>query len=546
MIFAVATLESSTYRLPQPPHPGGNTRPKSVFVERLSVFGVVVNRSHKAFALLGVGALLLTGAGCSTQSSSDSGSAKANAASSTDYSLNGTAQPESKGQALLDAINSATKSVDIVIYQIGSPDINSALVNAMKRNVKVRVVIDSGSAGNVTKGKAFVTAMNAAIAAASANPALFTANWSSDNFNFTHQKSVMIDAVDSNGATLASGSMPSTAKLLISTGNFLPNVNPPEPFYGARDFYVTTPNQDLINRASLIFTSDFSCAGRTATNNPLPGQSVGPQNDPKLVWSNGSTGMYTTDPAGSYPSVADGYFSKTLQPGNPTDQGNSFNGQLNLIKSAKQGDVVRVYNEEMASPEIIEALTAAATPVGKTTPSGTPGQGADVRIVMSFSTSTSKSGKVYPSSTVESLEDIATAGGRVTLFANQNDPRYSSVLYIHAKVITVTPANGTATGFMGSENFSDPSMKYNRELGVMLDSTTDSQVLNTLQNAFDKDFSSTTLTTQLTPANPKNIPPAWLATSAANTELGATTGSTPALRGPATGCGPISVSGAKK
>ena len=187
-----------------------------------------------------------------------------------------------KGQALLDAINSATKSVDIVIYQIGSPDINSALVNAMKRNVKVRVVIDSGSAGNVTKGKAFVTAMNAAIAAASANPALFTANWSSDNFNFTHQKSVMIDAVDSNGATLASGSMPSTAKLLISTGNFLPNVNPPEPFYGARDFYVTTPNQDLINRASLIFTSDFSCAGRTATNNPLPGQSVGPRTIPSL------------------------------------------------------------------------------------------------------------------------------------------------------------------------------------------------------------------------------------------------------------------------
>ena len=78
--------------------------------------------------------------------------------------------------------------------------------------------------------------------------------------------------------------------------------------------------------------------------------------------------------------------------------------------------------------------------------------------------------------------------------------------YIHAKVITVTPANGTATGFMGSENFSDPSMKYNRELGVMLDSTTDSQVLNTLQNAFDKDFSSTTLTTQLTPTNPQNIP----------------------------------------
>jgi len=493
-------------------------------------------------ALFGAGALLIAAAGCSAQETSDS-VGNSNAAGGESFNLAAFAQPENTGQSLIDAINSSTRSVDIVIYQIGSQPVIAPLVAALKRNVKVRVIIDSGSQGNVAKGNAFVTDMAAAIKAAGANPKLFTPNWSSDNFNFTHQKSVMIDAVDDSGATLASGSMPSSALLLISTGNFIPNATPPEPFYGARDFYVTTPNQDLINRTSLIFTSDYSCAGRDVTNNPLPNQSVGPKNDPKLVWSNGSTGTWTTDTATQYPSHAQGYPFGYPPPAdkapNPTDQGNSFTGQLGLLKSAKPGDVVRVYNEEMASAEITEALTAAATPVGKATAAGTPGQGADVRIVMSFSTSTSKAGKVYPSSTVESLEDIATAGGKVTLFANQNDPKFKDALYIHAKIITVSPASGSATGFVGSENFSDPSMQFNRELGVMLDSSTDDQALNTLNQTFDKDFSTTVLTTQLTPANPKNIPADWMApsASAANT-LGAT-GSSKALTGGAAGCGPI-------
>lgn len=495
--------------------------------------------TSKIIALLGTGALLIASAGCATQATSDAVDSTGSA-SGSNFSLTAFAQPENTGQSLIDAINSSTKSVDIVIYQIGSEPVITPLVAAMKRNVKVRVIIDSGSAGNVAKGNAFVADMGAAIKAAGADPTLFTPNWSSDNFNFTHQKSVMIDAVDSSGATLASGSMPSSALLLISTGNFIPNVSPPEPFYGARDFYVTTPNQDLINRSSLIFTSDYSCAGRDVTNNPLPNQSIGPKNDPKLVWSNGSTGTWTTDSASEYPSHAQGYpFGYPPPPTkapNPVDQGNSFTQQLALIKGAKQSDVVRVYNEEMASPEIIEALTAAATPVGKATAAGTPGQGADVRIVMSFSTSTSKAGKVYPSSTVESLEDIATAGGKVTLFANQNDPRFKDVLYIHAKIITVSPASGSATGFVGSENFSDPSMQFNRELGVMLDSSTDGQVLNTLNQTFDTDFSTTALTTQLTPANPKNIPADWLVASAPTaTELG----STKALTGSANSCGPI-------
>ena len=490
----------------------------------------------KALVTVSVCALLVAGAGCSTQSE-QSGSANKNAAGgNSSYDITAVAQPDNKGAALLDLINSATKSIDIVIYQIGGPQIPPALAAAMKKGVKVRAIIDGGSKGNVADGKAFVTSMAAAISAASADPTLFSANWSSDNFNYTHQKSVMVDAVDANGATLASGSMPSSARLLISTGNFFPNVSPPQPFYGARDFYLTTPNQDLINRASLVYTSDFSCAGRTATNNPLPGQTVGPKTDPKLVWSNGTTGLYQGDPADAYPAVSDGYFSKTKQySSSSTDQGNSFTTQLALIQNAKQGDVVRVYNEEMASTPIVNALIAAATPVGKTTPDGKPGQGADVRIVMSYS---SYNGQ--PSAFVTSLEQIAAAGGKVTLFADQSDSRYSSVLYIHAKMITVT-SGGSTQGFAGSENFSGGSMGFNRELGIRLDSSTDSSAISVLNGTFDTDFNASALTTQLTPQNPKNIPADWLSTSKNLTSPQAAPNANKRLGAPVQGCGPIKV-----
>ena len=499
--------------------------------------------SPKAFAVLGAGAVLIAAAGCSSQSSSEGG-ANQNAASGGDYNLSAVAQPANKGQALLSAINSATKSIDIVIYQIGGPEIPPALAAAMKKGVKVRVMIDGGTTGNATKGQAFVTQMQAAIAAASADASLFTAHWSSDNFNLTHQKSVMIDAVDSNGTTLASGSMPSTASLLISTGNFIPNVTPPEPFYGARDFYVTTPDQDLINRASVIFTSDFSCAGRDVTNNPYPGQNVGPQDDPKLVWSNGSTGVWTTDQQNEYPAVTQGYPFGYPPPATesktPTDQGNSFDTQLNLIKGAKQGDTVRVYNEEMASYEVTQALIAAATPVGTNTSAGTPGQGANVQVVMSFSSTNGK-----PSSTVTSLEKIATAGGTVTMFADQNNPAFKDVLYIHAKIITVTSSDGSSKGFVGSENFSDPSMQFNRELGISLDSSTDQEVLGVLNNTFDTDFKTTAMTTQLTPANPTNIPASWLTAAKGFTSPQAQPNNGMRVGAAVQGCGPITVSAKK-
>jgi cardiolipin synthase A/B len=58
--------------------------------------------------------------------------------------------------------------------------------------------------------------------------------------------------------------------------------------------------------------------------------------------------------------------------------------------------------------------------------------------------------------------------------------------YIHAKAIAVDCAGGTcARGFVGSENFSAGSLGYNREVGVIFDTTVE---LAKLKTAIDLDF----------------------------------------------------------
>ena len=51
--------------------------------------------------------------------------------------------PDDGGKAIPQILSTATKSIDIVIYQIGDPDIQAALLAAMQRGVEVRVIMDN-------------------------------------------------------------------------------------------------------------------------------------------------------------------------------------------------------------------------------------------------------------------------------------------------------------------------------------------------------------------------------------------------------------------
>ena len=122
---------------------------------------------------------------------------------------------------------------------------------------------------------------------------------------------------------------------------------------------------------------------------------------------------------------------------------------LSLIESARGW--VDVYNEEMDQPDIERALEADAR------------RGVDVEVTMTAN-----------SSWDEAFSALAATGVHVRTYAAD------APLYIHAKMIL------TATrAFLGSENFSDESLFYNRELGIVLSTP---KIIGSLRRTFNADY----------------------------------------------------------
>jgi phosphatidylserine/phosphatidylglycerophosphate/cardiolipin synthase-like enzyme len=124
-----------------------------------------------------------------------------------------------------------------------------------------------------------------------------------------------------------------------------------------------------------------------------------------------------------------------------------------LIGSAQHAVVTE--SEEMDSTAVEGALEADAR------------RGVDVEVVMTDS-----------SSWDAAFAQLAAAGVHVVLY------RGESPLYIHAKVTVVDAGLPGQRAFLGSQNFSTASMRYNRELGVV---TADPGVVGTLASVLEGD-----------------------------------------------------------
>jgi phosphatidylserine/phosphatidylglycerophosphate/cardiolipin synthase-like enzyme len=113
---------------------------------------------------------------------------------------------------------------------------------------------------------------------------------------------------------------------------------------------------------------------------------------------------------------------------------------LQLINGAKHHLLVE--NEEMGSASITGALIAAAH------------RGVVVDICMTNSSSWSAA-----------FRELTSAGAHVRVYAP------SASLYIHAKLLVSDAGTGAQVAFVGSQNFSTESLRYNRELGLVLRGT---------------------------------------------------------------------------
>ncbi len=92
--------------------------------------------------------------------------------------------PETSSAVLLKAIESATKSVRVKMYLFTLDDVRNALVAAAKRGVDVRVLLELNPSGGAATNVDFYNAIKG-------SPIRF--RWTSYDFRFTHEKSMVID-----------------------------------------------------------------------------------------------------------------------------------------------------------------------------------------------------------------------------------------------------------------------------------------------------------------------------------------------------------------
>lgn len=370
------------------------------------------------------------------------------------------AQPEDGGAVISGAIEAAKQSVDIPIYSIGGPEITASLSKAKANGVHIRIMTNGGYGANVPAAQNLQQTLNAAPGSGTV-----TIQWSSNNFNITHQKSVIVDAADKSGKPLGADALPDSAFAVISTGNFSDYNGP---FWSARDFALVTKDPQIVAQMEAVFANDYSCPTYDVIN------PQGLQPTDRLVWSNGSTGLPT---AGQYPEkypLTDRSTGQWTQQGYVV-QGNGRGAYLAPIQAAGAGDIVRFTNEELTDPEIVAALTKAATPVAQ------GGQGADVRIIMTLPKGYTPATAQKFSGTMSGIWSIVKAGGTAHMFTNNST--VPAALYIHAKMVALN----SSQAFLGSENAGFMSLNANRELGANL-TADDSEAIGALVNTFDTDW----------------------------------------------------------
>lgn len=442
---------------------------------------------------------------------------------------NSTVPPNPGGGTIQAAISSATRSVDVVMYDFGSTNVVGWLQAAITRGVNVRVIVNSGllektcvsvsppSPGCVWSPKADPTyamerQLQVAQQRAGSGAGSYRVQFSSENFQITHQKTIIIDGADASGNPLPANQLPATAKAIVSTGNlqafpnfwgqrsvawtqynadgtsqkfgpFLINpdyldnpdascttasarlAKPPYNLAGAgqpcaaewapRDFGITVTQPDIVSRIEGVFASDARCDGPTVDNVQMRTASgttyTGLIPDPK-----GSDPVSNTWPetwsngAMAFPPSGQSG-APSYPPANP--------GYFNAVNDPTwlRGNALSRMSTLINSAK--KSIWVYNEEMNYSNKTGTglvdllvaqAKSGVDVRVVMS---GTVGSGNTW----LPAYNKLVAAGAQVRLLDES-----AGQVYVHAKAILV---DGT-DGWIGSQNIGYASINWNRELGI--------------------------------------------------------------------------------
>ncbi len=208
-------------------------------------------------------------------------------------------EPDDGMAPVIAAINGASSSIDLTIYELSAGQVEQALLAAARRGIAVRVLLDHGYKGTPSAENA------GAYNYLHSND--IPVRWSSPAFTFTHEKSMTIDYADA------------AAESVIMSFNITSAA-----FIGDRDFGIFDRAPEDVAAMEATFDDDWDSAREGAgIESTATGGNYGETGSGDLVWSPGSESEL-----------------------------------IALIASAKTS--LDVYNEEMDDPTIESALEAAA------------------------------------------------------------------------------------------------------------------------------------------------------------------------------------------
>ncbi|WP_084043315.1 DUF7246 family protein [Mycobacterium avium] len=146
-------------------------------------------------------------------------------------------EPDAGYRPLIELIGSATRSVRMTMYELTDPDAVDALIDAHRRAVDVKVILDTAFHGQATNTAAYEQLRAAGVAV----------KWAPDDVIY-HQKTITVD--DRAAA--------------VGTGNLT------DRYYAtSRDAYVITTNADDVTAIAATFDTDFSTPPARST---VPGR----------------------------------------------------------------------------------------------------------------------------------------------------------------------------------------------------------------------------------------------------------------------------------
>ncbi|MBO1418665.1 phosphatidylserine/phosphatidylglycerophosphate/cardiolipin synthase family protein [Streptomyces sp. FH025] len=187
------------------------------------------------------GALLLAGAGLiSATGTAQAATATGTAQAATAATYTAVVFPDQDHTVVYNLINSATRTVDVTMYELRDTTAVNALIARQKAGVKVRVILDGQHTS--VNGTAYSALKAAGVGV----------TYSSSAFVYTHQKTVTVD-----GATS-----------LIMTGN-LDSVY----YANDRDYGVVDTDANDVAAIEQVFAADYAKT------------SVTPSDGDNLVWS---------------------------------------------------------------------------------------------------------------------------------------------------------------------------------------------------------------------------------------------------------------------